>query len=470
MVNDLPDRVSNTSINVNPFGSDSPQIISTTASFTLPFKVTVRFKDKNITQSIGIQYQKTIDNSSTPLPINFTRIKSLTGTSSCYSSYINLGFSGALTYPPCKITTQNISFTNMQYTTTFGFPDVCFGSISTYVYLIPSGWKLGNTVSDGSTWIPAGNNVNVTSDLATGGSIRIRPTNASCGPGLAVNNAYTVVIPISRPAPVLAVAATNTASFCAGATKTYQITGVPIGAQIAWNISNPLIASIVGSNTASTVTLLASSNTGTFTLNATVTDCANTYTSPSIVVKTGVPVITGVNVSGHNNQTGRAGWVILSCDPIPNAINYKWYNENDVLFATTTINRVNSPGRTCNTWYQYSVTATDPCGVSQASFIAYEYTANCNTLNRIAIYPNPTTNEIKVSLDNETPQNQNQVTPPVLFEVHLFDGNSYKILSQKNNLSDKDIKINTQNIPNGIYFLHINNGKETIKKQIIIQH
>lgn len=127
----------------------------------------------------------------------------------------------------CQEQTFNIDFSNVQYKTEFESPALCFGTISTYEYLLPSGWKLGTTTSDGSTWLPGNNSVTVTSDLSTGGSVQIRAANTGCGSGLVAGQPK--VIPISRPAPNLYIGGSG--YICSG-NETYSIPNLPSGATV----------------------------------------------------------------------------------------------------------------------------------------------------------------------------------------------------------------------------------------------
>ncbi|TAF46631.1 MAG: T9SS C-terminal target domain-containing protein [Sphingobacteriales bacterium] len=56
------------------------------------------------------------------------------------------------------------------------------------------------------------------------------------------------------------------------------------------------------------------------------------------------------------------------------------------------------------------------------------------------------------------------------FEISLYNDKGKVVTQHKNRAGNKDITLNTQHLPNGTYFLHIKEGNETIKKQIIKQH
>lgn len=263
--------------------------------------------------------------------------------------------------------------------------------------------------------------------------------------------------------------------FCTSAT--YSIPNIPIGTTVTWSAANGL--AIMGSVNANPVTVVKTFiYGGVSTLNATINNTCNSTVAPPKTVKAGPQTPTGANAIGFSNTgTGRASWVILFCDPLPGAINYKWYDENNVLFATTIENRVNSPGRLCNKFYVYRVAVTDNCGTSNQAGIYYTYTAGCNTANRLNTYPNPANTQLTVSyvpsglnVNDNSIAETNEMSEAKQFEIVLYDDKGKKVSQQKNVAINKDITIDTQNIPNGTYFLHILDGKEKIEKQIIIQH
>ena len=191
-----------------PSGSSNPFLSATNnASITVQpavgsttnFTFKAKFFDDNATQSFILNWSP--NGSKT---FSFNKIKSLRN----YSSYSKISANPfSITAQRCQIQSFNISFNNVQYGN--GITNVGgYGNVSTYQYLLPVGWKLGNTTSTGA-WMAGGNNVTVTSDLATGdGSyIQVRPTNTECG--LTLKEGPPTLIGISRPEPTLTITPTG---------------------------------------------------------------------------------------------------------------------------------------------------------------------------------------------------------------------------------------------------------------------
>lgn len=231
-----------------------------------------KFGDSNQKQTFRIVYT---DNSSQDF--DFKKIKSLYFGTSCTA----IPNKAAVTVPLCQVVNIPVSFSNVGWGTAFESSDYCFGSITTYEYALPVGWKIGTTVSTGTNWIPGGNSVIVTSDLTDGanGYIYFRPTN-NCGSGL-TNGTTPGVIPILRPAPNLTI--TGSTDYICSGSATYTINGLPAGASVQWSISDHVNASIA-SSTLNTVTIARiTPYDASVVLTANVTACSANYTTTHLI-------------------------------------------------------------------------------------------------------------------------------------------------------------------------------------------
>ena len=277
--------------------TNSPIIVSTnyppnTVAASTTFSFVGRFQDVNIAQTFGVMYKRQ-NKADTTEYITFKKIKSLyyptqtgsSGSSPCQQFKAN---QISITAPRCQIVNVPISVIPTKWSTYGEGSDFCWGSISTYEYLLPNQWSIGFNVSNGSTWILGGASATVTSDLANGvnGVILIRPTN-NCGAGLA-NNIPPAQIPILRPAPTLTIFHPQ-GYLCNGQSANYSISGMPTGATVQWalvNASSDLpttLASIVGASNTPTITVQAvASGQGLYKLRAVVSNCgfSDTVRSP----------------------------------------------------------------------------------------------------------------------------------------------------------------------------------------------
>ncbi len=220
---------------------------------------------------------------------DFKKIKSLFFGTTCSPIQPSVT---QITAARCQVVNIPISFSNIQWSTSFESPILCFGSISEYEYQLPANWKIGTSfTSTGSNWYAGGSSVTVTSDLSSGigGYVTIRPRNTACGTGLTNGASQAVYIPINRPAPTFSI--TVAQAICSGA-STYTLNGVPAGATVSWSLSSTTNASIPNPSTGTSVnvTRIGTMNTDV-TLYATVTDCIQTYPAVSKIIALGTPVL-----------------------------------------------------------------------------------------------------------------------------------------------------------------------------------
>jgi hypothetical protein len=251
------------------------------------------FRDANIKQVFRVNYS-TPTNSSLVKDFEFKKIKSLYYNNPANCAII-LPNSSSINAPACQQTATNLNFNNIQWQTFGESPELCFGSITSYEYLLPAGWKLGTDISNGTSWLQANNNVTITSNLLSGGQIAIRPTN-SCGAGFQ-NGQTPRFININRTnQPVLKTnGATSLIIFCGDASaKTFTIENA--GACITgyeWLVANKGWFDANGNLITSNITTTTPSLTLYPSCNS-----ANPPQSVSVKIKAGAEEMTStVNVS-----------------------------------------------------------------------------------------------------------------------------------------------------------------------------
>lgn len=268
------------------------------------------------------------------------------------------------------------------------------------------------------------------------------------------------------------------AQFCN--TATYTIPNLPVGATVVWSATGSI--NITGSNTVNPVSISKNFNgTGTVIANI-ISSCGNRTLS--------LPVSVGSEFIHPENQIGNFQILLAS----PNMMNVNVYRNNSSPFSPN--QQVQIP---FNGAQNLTATSLDNSMVSVSNntvyftFFGYEtfgniqvnYNLACSSFSQNVIFnlselpyqyrvfPNPANNELNISYEQiESKTNSNPISLPhvVNFNVEIYDNKAKKLISQNNSITDNNITLNTQNLPNGIYHLHINDGKETFKKQIVIQH
>jgi hypothetical protein len=272
-------------------------------------------------------------------------------------------------------------------------------------------------------------------------------------------------------------------------TAVYTVPNLPAGRVPTWSTTGNV--SIVGSNIGNSVTVTSASGTGNLTAT-TINACGNTEVTSKATYK-GPPPNSTFTTNPKPNVNGGSSLRFTAVYQVD--ATYEWKLDGAVMASTSSTFAIiggNCSVNPLKTSYSVQLRVTNSCGLS--STYCRNYTYNCTggftdrgdcssggpLLLRISdgsftYYPNPANNELIVSYLNNPEELQSPsefaVSKEVKdFEIELYDDNGKKVKSTKNNPNEKDIIINTQNLPNGNYFLHILDGKEIFKKQIIIQH
>ena len=80
----------------------------------------------------------------------------------------------------------------------------------------------------------------------------------------------------------------------------------------------------------------------------------------------------------------------------------------------------------------------------------------------IELYPNPSTTSVTLKFNEKDNEN---------YTITLYNRYNMRIMVRKVSAAyTKQIRINTFDLPNGIYFLRLTSGKQVISRKIIVQH
>lgn len=151
---------------------------------------------------------------------------------------------------------------------------------------------------------------------------------------------------------------------------------------------------------------------------------------------------------------------------IPGTVNsdYSWYDETNGQPG----NFING-GAKLQSWpvppcsqKRYRLDVNTSCGVlSYRGFVYNDY----GCYSRVSYSPNPA-NE-SMTINSKSDLGDQTVSQPYTYRI--FDKNG-AVMREGKSYSNKDVVIDTRNMPSDNYFLHIIYPKKTFKEQIIIKH
>ncbi len=278
---------------------------------------------------------------------------------------------------------------------------------------------------------------------------------------------------------------TGSSSICN--TANYYINNLPGNTTVTWTASPANLANINVSNNVATVT---PTGNGSVNLSALVQSVCGNITILKPVTVSSSPTVTSISatMSGSCRSGGYQDWLLQATPSNPNATNWHWTVSNTSPGSTLTFRSPNSPGTivTVHGGGGANVSYTDPCGNTATNGVTIY--SPCGTGSRIASYPNPANQEMTVdyqTADSSNPASTAEQTSSAdqtstsnsstqsktlnSFSVELYNDKG-KVLKSGKSANGKAVVLNTADIPNGNYFLHVIDGKQVTKKQVVIQH
>jgi hypothetical protein len=272
--------------------------------------------------------------------------------------------------------------------------------------------------------------------------------------------------------------------FCTS--QIYTIPNLPAGATVAWSVS-PSIGKVSFTTSGNTAILTRTGN-GNVQLSATINSaCGNVNIQP-INIFVGIPQITAINLSTTTtsgywcaNARGNKYEIVLEPGQSPIGVTFQIQLLDPVtyqVFANYTVTGGRGTfalSRPPNTTYLLQARIINhPCGTSEIWF-GYEMEfIDCTNNYRVSnynVYPNPAGNDLNI----EYTAQEDKTTEKLSItnnnkDIKLFNDKGEIMLSSVMKENESKLVLDTSKIPEGTYYLHITEGKETIKKQIIIKH
>lgn len=243
-------------------------------------------------------------------------------------------------------------------------------------------------------------------------------------------------------------------------TETYSIPNLPTGATVTWTTTGSI--SISGANNVNPVSVTKSSN-GTGTLTANISTACGSFSVVKNNIQVGLPTeplfttnpqVRCMNSPYYLSLSLSEGTSVVSITGLKNGINKLLAGAGatactvpeDILFVTFNLQNT--------------------CGTATYTIRIARNGRNCPIYRNI--YPNPANTNLTIELnpDGDTLTK----STGYINEISLYNNKGKEVKSATIKSGETKTILDTKNLPNGTYFLHIKEGKEIIKKQIIIEH
>jgi hypothetical protein len=252
---------------------------------------------------------------------------------------------------------------------------------------------------------------------------------------------------------------TGSSLVCNNSSTNYSIVNQPAGTTVSWQSSNTSVLNINPSGQATT-----SSSSGFTTINATITPGCGSI-SKSVYV--GIPVSpSSINVSFDGCESNEYRFNLT---PPVGATNYRWHyykrpNGSETIIAGGSSIKVVFPST--GTWV-VGAESVNQCGLSNLTFTNVNY--NCSGGGpKVVIKPNPASTQLTISqVDTVENMNENNSINTLLFQVKIY--NKFNKVVKSGKSTDGKVFFDIKELPKDIYFIHIDTGKEIIRKQVIVE-
>lgn len=265
---------------------------------------------------------------------------------------------------------------------------------------------------------------------------------------------------------------TGAPAFCSSAT--YTVSNVPTGSTVTWSAYPSGIVSLTPSGNQVNVSKITQ---GSVTLTANISGSYSNL-SPSLGISSQSTVTSISATMSGSCSNGFQDWYLQATPSSSSARNWQWTVDNPST-GTYNFQSPNSPSTLVHVsgGGGVSVSYVDECGLTSYRNGVTIYSP-CGRSGAIAAYPNPTNTQITVQYKNTNNTNQTATATTAAdntatvssFTVELYNEKGKVLKSGQGGNSNASVVLNTSDLANGIYYLHVKQGSDLIEKQIVVQH
>lgn len=339
-------------------------------------------------------------------------------------------------------------------------------NVSSYGWVIPSGWSYNGSISNGSSpFIINSTSITVIPNDCSGGNISVYGIS-KCG----VSTSNLSTIPVSRPFNNCSISGSS--PVC-NSNSTFTINNLPPFNSIVWT-PGPNLSISSGQNTDSCTFYTNAS--GNSSISAKVYTACGVINVPAINVCLGAPVINASEIVFSNSAggqgylcTSQAGntFELTSCNSNYYEIKLTYLDETTIVSQYNTTDGFGSLdySQLSPDYYLFWARGINNCGTGEWCVTEVEY-VDCS-LFRLLVSPNPANSEATIELTSNTESEEVAKTPE--WELVVY-GTNQELKTKSQKIKNKTHKINTQGWKDGVYIIRAKVDGKPITGKLIIKH
>lgn len=283
-------------------------------------------------------------------------------------------------------------------------------------------------------------------------------------------------------------------------TNNYTVSNLPFGANVLWSVTGPI--QILGANNLASVNIKQTGN-GSGVIIAVISSLCGKITFSKTITASGAPDMQEIvgqyydyaplQVAPSNlipSEDYNPSQGITFSVPYVAGLTYNW-KVNSTIYPINDENTLTIFAPQCGygyptyEFYEVELKMSNICGTTT---VCKTFGFYCNPIphleqlgacgifdvtfsNLFTVYPNPASEDITITYTEERLQEFERLNQPIPeFEINFYNEKGLLMLNAKSREGQRELHFDTRNLPNGNYFLHIQQGRQVVKEQIIIQH
>ncbi|MEL6863107.1 MAG: T9SS type A sorting domain-containing protein [Bacteroidota bacterium] len=241
--------------------------------------------------------------------------------------------------------------------------------------------------------------------------------------------------------------------------REYEVINIPSGASVFWSSSPGLSLSCMVCNPTSVQSV---SGSGPFWVQATVQHNGCTITLDKDVSNSG-EVIPPFSIDeifpACYEPFSNLGFNSYAISNVTPGVTYSWSMNNGSVFPSTGTFVTVSPNSLG--WFTLTVTATNSCGATRTVSASF-YAEECDDFPRILLSPNPTRDELRVTIEDRLAEGQVR-GEYLIFITDLFGEMVYQGASEL-----REFNIDVSTFKDGVYNLTIFSGDDYQSSNFVV--